>query len=39
MVEERLAHLSFIAMHYKERVPADEVCTKSSTEIFYTVFL
>ena len=34
MAEERLAHLSVIAMHYKDRVPADEVCTKSSPEIF-----
>ena len=33
MAEERLAHLSVIAMHYKDRVPADKVCTKSSTEI------
>ena len=34
MAEERLAHLSVIAMHYKDRVPADEVCTKSSTKLF-----
>ena len=33
MAEERLAHLSVIAMHYKDRIPVDEVCTKSSTEI------
>ena len=39
MTEERLAHLSVIAMHYKERVPADEVCAKSSTEIVHTVFV
>ena len=26
MAEERLADLAVIAMHYKERVPVDEVC-------------
>ena len=39
MAEERLADLSVIAMHYKERVAADEVCTKSSTEVVPTVFV
>ena len=39
MAEERLAHLSVIAMHYQDWVPADEVCTKSSTEIVHTVFV
>ena len=39
MAEERLAHLSVIAMHYKDRIPVDEVCTKSSTEIVHTVFV
>ena len=39
MAEERLAHLSAITMHYKDWVPADEVCTKSSTEIVHTVFV
>ena len=39
MAEERLAHLSVSGMHYKDRVPADEVCTKSSTEIVRTVFV
>ncbi len=39
MEEERLAHLSVIALHYKDRVPTDEVCTKSSTEIVDAVFV
>ena len=39
MAEERLAHLSVIAMHYKDQIPADEVCTKSSTVIVDTVFV
>ena len=39
MAEERLAHLSVIAMHYKDRLLADEVCTKSSMEIVHTAFV
>ena len=38
LAEERLADLSIIAMHYKDRVPADKVCAKSSKEIVHTVF-
>ena len=39
MAEKRLAHISVIAMNYKDRVTADEVCTKSSTKIVHTVFV
>ena len=39
MAEERLAHQSVIAMHYKDPVPADEVCTKSSMEIVHRIFV
>ena len=39
IAEERLAHVSVIAIHYKDWVLADEFCTKSSTEIVHTVFI
>ena len=42
MTEERLANLSspcITKTGYKDRVPADEVCSKSSTEIVHTVFV
>ena len=34
MAEDRLVHLSVIAMHYKNRVPADEVCTNHPQRLF-----
>ena len=34
MAEERLAHLSIIAMHYKDEVPVDKVCTNHPRRSF-----
>ena len=34
MAEKRLAHLSVIAMHYKNWVPADKVCTNHPRTLF-----